>query len=87
MGKFRSREIIVVQLQTESNKVKTYIEEWKLIINDRKDRPITIYFHGESCTPIIEIGRKNQVNAGSVQDGSQKDIEVPMKNLSLYSIV
>lgn len=87
MGKFRNREIIAVQLETEANKVKTYIEEWKLIINAREDRPITIYFHGESCIPIIEIGRKNKVNAGSVQDGSQKDIEVPMKNLSLYSIV
>ncbi|XP_050304797.1 uncharacterized protein LOC126742226 [Anthonomus grandis grandis] len=86
MGKFRSFEIIAVQLRTEAFKVKTYIEEWKIILNGQEEKQRTIYFHGETCVPVIEVGRKNRINAGSVQDGTQKEIEVMLKNLSFYAI-
>lgn len=86
MGKFRNYEIVAIQLRVEALKIKTYIEEWQIIINGREDRPITVYFHGESCLPIVEIGTKNKIDAGSVQSGSLKIVETFMTNLSFYTI-
>ncbi|CAG9770863.1 unnamed protein product [Ceutorhynchus assimilis] len=86
MGKFRKNEIIAVQLETEKDTVRTYIEEWTIVLNDRDDQRLEIYFHGETCIPIIEIGDKNKINAGNVQDGSQKEIEVLMQNKSFNRI-
>ncbi|KAL1490094.1 hypothetical protein ABEB36_012836 [Hypothenemus hampei] len=86
MGKFRDTALIAIRLQTEVLKLKTYIEEWKIIINGRENKPLTIHFHGETCIPEIEIGKKNKINAGAVQNNTTKDIDVQMKNLSYYSI-
>lgn len=86
LGKFRNYEIVAVELRTEVLKIKTYIEEWQIIINGREDRPITVYFQGETCLPIVEIGTKNKIDAGSVQNGSLKTVETLMTNLSYYTI-
>uniref|UniRef100_A0AAR5P6K5 CFAP65 fourth Ig-like domain-containing protein n=1 Tax=Dendroctonus ponderosae TaxID=77166 RepID=A0AAR5P6K5_DENPD len=83
MGVFRHWQIVAVRLQTEQGAAKAYMEAWQVVVNGRA---LPLYFHGLTCVPRVEIGRGNRIDAGAVQDGSQKEVEVPMRNSSLCPV-
>ncbi|XP_076251481.1 uncharacterized protein LOC143190797 [Rhynchophorus ferrugineus] len=80
VGKFHSIEIIVIQLQTNCNQEKNYIEEWKLILNGDVKNTMIFYIAGEAKTPSVEIGTNNKIEAGIIQEGCEFKYNIPIKN-------
>lgn len=81
VGLVRSFQIIVVQLETNSNEPNSYIEKWNIELNGHGGI-IPIYVKAQTDTPRLVVGSENCIKFDPMQPGTQSSIYIPLRNLS-----
>lgn len=85
-GIIRSSQIIVVQLQTVSQKKSGCVEQWLLELNGQSDRRLQIYFKGQAEFPSVLVGTNNHIQFDSIHPGCQGIKKESLRNEVSYPL-